>query len=322
MAVRGLGIATFVDRLVEGLSSHSSVRFSQWRSKRSWGWQGRLSTLAMSGLFDVSPKLDPRTGRFDALHLLSNVGPVFPGRNSVLTVHDLFYRRSLRARDRIYGQLLAECLTRTGRVVAVSTRTASEIERTFPSLLGKVTVIPHGQRRMPLPNIERRHLLSFGGGSDPRKRTDLMVAAYQAYCAAVRDPLPLVVLSRAGLTADQSSRLEELGAQVELSATSGDVDKLVAGAAAILYTTTAEGFGLPIVEAAEVGTPVVMDAAADVAIEVVGRHCIQVIGVDPRAWAAAIRRAIADGPVEDALDLPTWDEVAAQYIDLYRLVMA
>jgi len=320
LAVRGLGIATVTDRLVDALAAQPSIRVSRWQAGGAWGGRVQVATLGRSGLFDLSPRLDPRTRRFDVIHSLSNIGPVFPGPASVVTVHDLLHRRSRRARDRVFGFLLGRSVAGAGRVVAVSGRTAAEITTTWPALQGRVSVIPHGLRSLGDPSASRTHVLAFGGGGDPRKRVDLMVAAYRRYQALDPDPVPLVVLARAGLTNGQRLELVAAGARVVDQATPEEVDRLMAGAAAVVYPSTTEGFGLPILEAAEVATPVVMDRAADVAHEVLGRHCVLVDGCDPEAWGAAIRGAVEGGPVAAGLDLPDWAEVARRYVDLYRQV--
>jgi glycosyltransferase involved in cell wall biosynthesis len=319
LALRGLGIASFLDRLTAALADvHPPVDARQWKGSGEWGRAAVLSTLARSGPFDVSPVLDPRTWGCDVVHLASNLGPLRPGRRSVVTVHDLMHRQRARRRDRLSGTLLEACLTRASHVVAISERTKAQVEEALPTLIGRVEVIPHGLRRRPWPVAPRGHVLAFGGAGDPRKRVDLMVAAYREYRAAAPDPLPLVVLARAGLTADQHRHLTALGAKIVPTATAGEVDELMAGAAAVLYTTTTEGFGLPILEAAEVGTRVVMDASAEVATEVVGRHCLLVDGPTPRHWADRLEQAVAEGPVADALDLPGWDSVAGRYAEIYR----
>lgn len=318
LSIRGLGIATFIERLYPELCRDETIAVHLWRGRGGWTPRGKLSTLSRSGLFDVSPKLDPRTHKFDAVHFACNFGSLFPGRNSVLTVHDLLYRRNRRSRDRALGSLLERCLPRVAHVVAVSTQTRQELERSFPGLSGKVEVIPHGLRRLPYPRGDRRHVLSLGGGNDPRKRVDLMIAVYRRYRETTPHALPLVVLARAGLSAHQGEELRSLGAELVTDAEPGDVDALMAGAAALLYTTVAEGFGLPIVEAGEVGTPVVMDGRASVAPEVKGRHCLLVSGEGVDAWVAELRRAIEMGPVADPLDLPYWPSVADRYLNLYR----
>jgi len=322
MATRGLGIATFVNRLVEGFEAHPGVRLSLWGGGGTWDRAGKLATLGRSGLFDVSPALDPRARGFAVRHFAGNMGPVRPGRHSVLTVHDLLYRRGGAARHRVFGALLEQALPRVGRVVAVSARTRDEVVAVWPALARRIEVIPHGLRRLAPPAGERRRVLAFGGGEDPRKRVDLMVAVYAEYRATTVDPLPLVVLGRAGLTAGQAQRLTELGAELVPDASEAEVDRLMATAAAVLYTTTVEGFGLPILEAAEAGTPVVIDAAADVAGEVLGRHCYKVSGGAVGDWAETLRAAVAGGPVPGALDLPDWTVVAGRYAELYREVAA
>ena len=321
LAVRGLGIATFVERLVEALRA-AGVATHLWQGTAEWGPRARLATLTRSGLFDVSPRLDPRTRGFDVVHFASNLASLAPGANSVVTVHDLFHRRRgrARARDRVTGAVLEKSLPHAGRVVAVSDRTRSELEQAVPSLRGRIEVVPHGMRRLPPPAGARPHVLAFGGAGDPRKRTDLMVAVYREYRASTPGALPLVVLSRAGLTAAQRSALAASGARIVPSATRAEVDALMAGAAALLYPTTEEGFGLPILEAAEVGTPVVVDGAARVATEVLGRHCFAVHESSVDAWVSQLHRAVAAAPVSDALDLPDWTTVAAAYRSFYAEV--
>ncbi len=78
--------------------------------------------------------------------------------------------------------------------------------------------------------------------------------------------------------------------------------------------------GLPILEAAEAGTPVVVDGDARVANEVVGRHCFRVSGSSVEVWVAELRRAVASAPIPDALDLPDWAAVARMYRSLYAEV--
>ncbi|MGH9156638.1 MAG: glycosyltransferase, partial [Acidimicrobiales bacterium] len=276
-------------------------------------------TLARSGLFDLSPRFEPRARGYTVVHFACNVGPLAPGAASVLTVHDLLHRRRLRGRDRLRGALLERCLRRAGRVVAISGRTAAAVGELVPELRGRVEVVPHGLRRRTVPQLPREHVLAFGG-VDPRKRVDLAVEAYRAYRASAPDPLPLVVLARAGLSAGRRQALAGLGARIIADATREEADALMAGAAALLHTSAEEGFGLPVLEAAESATPVVLDADAQLADEVVGPHCHRVEDTGPSAWAAALRRAIEAGPVPGALDLPGWAEVARRYRQLYQEV--
>jgi glycosyltransferase involved in cell wall biosynthesis len=321
LAVRGLGIATWIDRLMSGFSGATTgTRPVLWRASAAWGGAGMAGTLCRSGLFDLSPEMDPRSRGYDVVHFAGNNGSLFPGRNSVLTVQDLMHRRSKRIRPRMMGALLEKSLLRAGAVVATSSRTLQDVEMAFPQLMGRVRLIPFGLRRMPASAGPWEHVLAFGGASDPRKRTDLMVEAYREYARTTREPLPLVVLARAGLTPGQRTDLDDVGAVIIDDASSSHVDSLLATAAALLYPTTEEGFGLPILEAAEFGTPVVMDGSARVAPEVLGAHCVPVVQPGLAAWAAGLREAIGRGRVEGALNLPDWVAVAAAYQEIYEQV--
>src|SRR4030081_3121370 len=242
LAVRGLGIATWIERLMSGFSGATGTRPVLWRASAGWGGAGMAGPLCRSGLFDLSPKIDPRSRGYDVVHFAGNNGSLFPGRNSVLTVQDLMHRRSKRIRPRMMGALLEKRLLRAGAVVATSSRTLQDVEMAFPQLRGRVRLIPFGLRRMPASAGPWEHVLAFGGASDPRKRTDLMVGAYREYAHTTRGPLPLVVLARAGLTPGQRSDLDDAGAVIIDDASSSHVDSLLATAAALIYPTTEEGF--------------------------------------------------------------------------------
>lgn len=314
LAARGLGIATFLDRLTTGFAALGAPAPDLWGGRSG---SGLGATLWRSGPFDLSPRIDPRSRGYSVVHFVCNVGSLNPGPNSVVTVHDLMHRRRLRARDRVLGTLLERCIPRAGRVVAVSDRTRASVENLFPQLEGRVEVIPHGLRRLAQPTEPRQHLLAFGGANDPRKRVDLLVEVYRRYRTHSADPLPLVVLARGGLTPPQHAALTQLGADIVHDASGDRVDALMAGAAALIYPTAEEGFGLPVVEAAEVGTPVVIDHEAKVPTEILGAHCVAVEGTDAAAWVAGLERAVDRGPVFDAMALPSWSEVADAYRCLY-----
>jgi glycosyltransferase involved in cell wall biosynthesis len=319
-AQRGLGIATFISRLREGMADKATVQIQTWGGKASSDRGSMANVLGHSGLFDLSPSLDPRSRGYDVVHYASGVGSVMPGRRSVLTLHDLMTRKRGRLRDRMIATLLERALPRVGRVIAVSNRSRHEAEHAFPMLKGHIDVIPHGMRSLARSTERREHLLAFGGAADPRKRVDLMIDVYRQYAAVVRDPLPLVVLARAGLTESQRVDLSLLGAEVVESASATEVDCLMRRAAALLFPSAAEGFGIPLLEAAEAGTPVVIDERASIPIEVVGTHCFRVRKPEVEAWVAELQRAVEAAPIYGGLQLPSWTEVAARYVEAYSEV--
>ena len=99
------------------------------------------------------------------------------------------------------------------------------------------------------------------------------------------------------------------------------------GAAALVYPSRYEGFGLPLVEAMASGTPVLASRAASIP-EVVGESGVLLDPDDPARWADAIvhvmtdavlrARLRADGLVRAAMF--TWERTARITLEVYQRV--
>ena len=87
----------------------------------------------------------------------------------------------------------------------------------------------------------------------------------------------------------------------------GQVRHLLEGAAALLFPSRAEGYGLPAVEAAALGCPVL---CSDIAVfrEVLGEYPVYLPPGDSYAWEKAIRAAVsADGHRPTPRPAPSWE---------------
>jgi len=326
LAVRGLGIGSATQRLSDALMRTHRVELSVNVSQLGWTSRGKVDTLLRSGMLDVRPSLDLRTRHADAVHYFSNSAPRFPDRRTVITVQDLMSMRSRALKAQLFTALLVPGLIRAAPagsvVVPTSTQTADEIKVLLAEMQPRIEVIPHGWRDGLFFGGVRDHVFMFGGQSDPRKRVELGLAAYSAYAESTRDPLPLIIAGRAGIdTATVAQYVTSGNVKVELDPSNERVARLLQTAACLIYPTREEGFGLPLVEAGEVGTPVVCGADARIPHEPLGPHTSRVVGTQPADWGRAIGAAIKGGPVADALrHLPTWDQVANTYCDLYESV--
>ena len=323
LAVRGLGIASATERLLEALVSRGDMSVVLNASAHGWTRRGKAETLLRSGLLDVSPRLDPRAARADVVHFFGNTAPRRPDGRTVVTVHDLMMLSSTSPRSKLFRELLVPGLGRqTGPVVAISSRTADALWAKCGIGPDRVTVIPHGRRVRELPAGPREHILMFGGSSDSRKRVSLGIAAYAQYAGtAGKRAFPLVVAGRSGISAEDLSVARAANVRVVPNPDRDEVDRLMARAACLIYPSAQEGYGLPILEAGEVGTPVVLDATADIPREPRGAHVTSVEGPDLRLWGDAVGRAANRGTVVGAVGLiPTWEEVAQLYFDVYATV--
>lgn len=104
-----------------------------------------------------------------------------------------------------------------------------------------------------------------------------------------------------------------------------DVMAIVRGALAMVFPSRYEGFGLPVLEAMSVGTPVLSSDAG--ALPEVAGGAAQVLPVhDAAAWTAAMNRMLEDGAERLRLAEAgraraagyTWARTAAQIVSAYR----
>lgn len=151
------------------------------------------------------------------------------------------------------------------------------------------------------------------GTIEPRKNLSLLLDVWEKLS---QDPAPvprLFVLGSRGWA--DPSLLARLDARpkgvVELSGlTDPAVSALLCGARALLFPTLAEGFGLPPMEAAALGTPVI---ASDLPVirELSGDYPVYLKPMDVYSWLETIRADAQTGNIGRTTQrprLPTWEE--------------
>lgn len=176
--------------------------------------------------------------------------------------------------------------------------------------------------------LERlRELPSFlmVGTLEPRKGHAQALEAFEQLWAQGEN-VALVVVGLPGWMTEVIQRRirhhDELGKRLFWFMRAGDalVAKLYATCTALLAPSQGEGFGLPLVEAARHGLPVL---ARDMPIfrEVAGTHATYFSGLDATSLASAVREWLAaqqrgDTPAVDGMPTVTWSESAAQLVHL------
>ena len=183
-------------------------------------------------------------------------------------------------------------------VITSSQFSRAEILRLTGLNAGRVCVVPlgvsapwpaRGQRPVGVP--EGPFALSVGGNR-PHKELATLARVWRGFGAEA--PLPLVSV---GPVDKRFPALAELGAGPNAVAagpvTPAELEWLYANATMLLFPTRYEGFGLPLLEAASRGLPVI---ASDIpALRETGEGVARfVLPGDDVAWAAAIRALAAD----------------------------
>lgn len=336
------GIARYMRALATALQrTCTQDRFSLWyrlsrlKHHRHWWrptgmpprvWQGRW--------------WPPRHG-LDLVHGLDGVVPDWRSVPRVATVHDFTVLRDPdpAASNETFRQRklrrYREMAMRADRIIAVSEATKRDATELLDLAPERISVIPHGvderfhaARRDP--SMEGRlglrpGYLLFVGAVSERKNTERLVRAF-ARSRACRERQ--LVLAGRVYHRSQSTRqaAEETGIAGRIlfldHAPDDDLPALYAGAAALVFPTMYEGFGLPILEAMAAGVPVLCgDRGA--APATAGGLAVTVDPGDTDAIAEGIDRVL-ENPPADAESLKrhaagfTWERTACQTAAIYR----
>lgn len=104
----------------------------------------------------------------------------------------------------------------------------------------------------------------------PHKNADYILKSYNAYCCAVKNPLPLIIIGLKDLSQYQLHQKAEANITcIPYIEKDEDLYRLIGGAKVFLFLSLVEGFGFPPIEAMQLGTPVICSNTSSLP-EVVG----------------------------------------------------
>jgi glycosyltransferase involved in cell wall biosynthesis len=340
------GSGQYTRRLVEELAAPGSgveavvVRPGTRRSNLSKVWFEQVTF----------PQSCRRTGARVA-HVPYWAPPLRPAVPTVVTIHDLIplllpdYRGGPLVR--LYTGLASAASSRAALILTDSTASREDVVDRLAVAESKVRTVylaagpeyspaagpddPAVRQRYRLPE---RYLL-YLGGFDVRKNVSTLLAAYARAVRDLGNACPLVVCGR--LPAKDSSfepdprrvagELGLGGASIHFTGFVEEKDKpaLYRGAAALVFPSRYEGFGLPPLEAMACGTPVVSSCAASLP-EIVGEGGLLVKPDDVAGIAQALVRLARDGAYRAELSRRaleqagrfSWRSTARQTIEAYQ----
>jgi glycosyltransferase involved in cell wall biosynthesis len=236
---------------------------------------------------------------------------------AVLTVQDLSWERDPKVFglwDLVTFKIFVRTSVRRARhVLAISERTKRDLVELYRTPADKITVTPLAPDPAFAPAAQHDSFLLFVSAIEPRKQP---LDAIDAANAVGRKLVVVGPKKDAALVAE----LERRGADVRGYVPKEELVRLYQSAAALLFPSRYEGFGLPVVEAMACGTPVV--AAPEPALQEVAGNAA-VITDD---LAEGVRRALADRERLSAAGLErakafTWRETARLTADVYRRML-
>jgi glycosyltransferase involved in cell wall biosynthesis len=239
----------------------------------------------------------------DLYHCLSSFLPAFGLRiPSLVTIHDLkyllfphFFGNYLKSL--YYGWIIRKGVRRATYIIAVSHSTKKDIESlSVPSdkiqvMYEAPTILTNSKEELPEVVRGKKYLL-FVGENRPHKNIRRMIMAYEIAKHKLKDHALYLVI--AGSRFDPLMKKQRDDGIIFVGAVDDNtLISLYKDALALVYPSLYEGFGLPIIEAMKLGTPVITSNCSSMK-EVAGNAAVLVNPYDSGQIACAMERLIVD----------------------------
>jgi glycosyltransferase involved in cell wall biosynthesis len=293
-------------------------------------------------------KRDRKRLRADLVHYPASVGALCGAENMVVTVHDVSFLHNpgwfRSGRALYYRHGVARSVRLAKRVIAVSQATANDLVERLNVPSERVDVVPNGvgESFRPVGDAVRNEVceryglpeafLLYVGTLEPRKNLARLIQAWSSVAGqcphhlvlAGREGWGVGSIRRAAAGSPHAERIRFLGhVPVE------DLPALYGAAAASLYPSLFEGFGLPVLEAMACGTPVLTSKVSSLP-EVAGEAALSVDPTDVEAISEGILRLLTDQELRRSLKEKgtaraaefSWRRTAQRTLESYRAALA
>jgi len=321
------GVGVYSREILTGLAAANPSGHWDWfyRSQRYWRARGL-------------PKPGNVTRRFLADSWGSRSAQIFHGLNQrlpkhrfgrqVATFHDLFvlsgeYSTSdFRSRFAIQAREAAEDSDLT---IAVSSFTASQMERYLQIPASRIRVIHHGVIPRRIPNLPREKVVLCVGAIQKRKNQATLIRAFRAMPKDWR----LVLAGSRGYQAEEATDAlrEAPNDQVRITGylTEEEIAAWYARASIFAFPSLDEGFGMPVLEAMAAGIPVIAGNRSALP-EICGDAAEQIDPTSDEQLASTLLRLATDQDRRAELIERgflrarqfTWENAVARTLAVYR----
>lgn len=272
----------------------------------------------------------------DVFHTPAGQPPLLARVPLVTTIHDIspithpeWFSRGYAG---LYRVLTPLAVRKSERIITVSEFAREEIISEYPYAAGKTEAIyngltPPAETEASVDAVTEGEYLLFVGSLNKRKNLKTLLQAYEQYRTRVDDPLTLTLVGPEKSVFAETEIPVNSGVQTLGFVSDEELGWLYQNAAAFVFPSLYEGFGLPILEAMSAGTPVLtsdLGAMAEVADEAAClvspsqpgslAEGIELIGHDDDYRQQLIQNGC------DRADAFTWERTAAQTAEIYRSV--
>ena len=293
----------------------------------------------------------------DILHCTSNTAPMSCPVPLVVTLHDVIYLEKnplfapgytpYQRFGNVYRRIVVKrCIPHAEKVLTVSQYEVDNVLKFFPKLEDKLQVLYNGvgkhfqviKDQEYLKKIAEKYQLPtqfvmFLGNTDPKKNTANTLEAYGHFARKEQFAHKLVL---GDLNRDfvknilKDRKMDDVYEHIHFTGyiKNAELPGIINQAAAFLYPSNRESFGIPVIEAMACGTPVVTSNVTSMP-EVAGDAALLVNPKKPMEIAEAVERLVYDEKLRSEL-IPKglqqakkfdWDESAKQLIQIYKSVL-
>lgn len=278
------------------------------------------TVVAPQGLWNALPALwrswgclnDLTKQKIDIYHGLSGELPFgihYTGTKTLVTMHDTIFVRYPELYSPTYRRLFSRkvqyACDHATRIIAISEQTKQDLIQFFHADEAKISVVYQGcnnRFRMPVSEEEmkaaktkyglpERYIIDVGA-IEPRKNMQRLLYAM----AEAHIDLPFVAVGGKSKYAEQMRALAtRLGVRLIMlhGVNFADFPALYKGAECLVYPSLYEGFGIPILEAMCVGTPV-LTSTGSCFEETGGEAALYADPNDPIAIGLQLQRLLTD----------------------------
>ncbi|MFA5985807.1 MAG: glycosyltransferase family 1 protein [Parcubacteria group bacterium] len=244
----------------------------------------------------------------------------------IMVVHDviphIFAEYLDNMRKKIYWKYVEKGMYGSHKIIAVSEYTKIDLATRLNIKEQKITVAPIAvdpifsnivsqeemDRVMDVYKLESKKYIYTGGGLELRKCADRTLRAYKMLRERIPDAPTLVISGKlmpelAPLIVDVEQIVYDLGlvdhVRIIGFVPQADLPALYKGAVCFVFPSLYEGFGMPVLEAMNIGTPVI--TSRDSSLSEVGGDAVVYAEHDDEALCEKMREVILDHTLQEMI---------------------
>lgn len=270
----------------------------------------------------------------ETLFIPAHTVPVIHPRHTVVVVHGLEYEMSPQSYsvwERIYMRSSIKYSARAAeKIIAVSKNTKQDLEKLYRVPAEKMSVVYEGFAINKTKETKKQNIILFLGRIEERKNVVRIIQAFEILKEKLAIPHTLVLAGKPGYGYEKvKEKLEQSLWKQDIQErgyiSEGEKWELLTAAALFVFPSHYEGFGIPVLEAQSVGTPVVTSEASSLP-EVGGEGAIY---VDPERVESiaegmqlvlkneAVRKSILEKAAQNVARF-SWEKCALEIGDLLQ----